>query len=208
MLSLDLLNKVAKRLDFHSTATIFLDFFEKDQTSLNITRLHSTHSTRWPNGSIFSSNFCRVKNRVKIESFAQGLRLRVRRTLERFCMQPFRLGSYRVLFTLCLGNALCRTVLFKAFMHEQFQTTASLSFHQEHRKFLKDFPTIHLFFEGLHTIFFESRFTSYRQLSPVEFPLASFLSVPDGNGSGSLHENFLVRFRAGATFLVYQFWYR
>ena len=40
-------------------------FFDKDQTSLNITRLHSTHSTRWPNGSIFSSIFCRVKNRVK-----------------------------------------------------------------------------------------------------------------------------------------------
>ena len=65
MLSLDLLDKVAKRLDFHSTAIIFLDFFDKDQTSLNITRLHSTHSTRWPNGSIFSSIFCRVKNRVK-----------------------------------------------------------------------------------------------------------------------------------------------
>ena len=65
MLSLDLLDKVAKRLDFHSTAIIFLDFFDKDQTSLNITRLHSTHSTRWPNGSIFSSIFCRVKNRVE-----------------------------------------------------------------------------------------------------------------------------------------------
>ena len=65
MLSLYLLDKVAKRLDFHSIAIIFLDFFDKDQTSLNITRLHSTHSTRWPNGSIFSSIFCRVKNRVK-----------------------------------------------------------------------------------------------------------------------------------------------
>ena len=65
MLSLDLLDKVAKRLDFHSTAIIFLDFFDKDQTSLNITRLHSTHSTRWPNGSIFSSIFCRGKNRVR-----------------------------------------------------------------------------------------------------------------------------------------------
>ena len=65
MLSLDLLDKVAKRLDFHSTASILLDFFDKDQISLNITRLHSTHSTRWPNGSIFSSIFCRVKNRVK-----------------------------------------------------------------------------------------------------------------------------------------------
>ena len=65
MLSLDFLDKVAKRLDFHSTAIIFLDFFDKDETSLNITRLHSTHSTSWPNGSIFSSIFCRVNNRVK-----------------------------------------------------------------------------------------------------------------------------------------------
>ena len=72
MLSLDLLDKVAKRLDFHSTAIIFLDFFDKDQTSLNITRLHSTHSTRWPNGSICSSIFCRVKSRVKNRVVLQG----------------------------------------------------------------------------------------------------------------------------------------
>ena len=65
MLSLDLLDKVSKRLDFHSTTILLLDFFDKDQTSLNITRLHSTHSSRWPNGSIFSSIFCRVKIRVK-----------------------------------------------------------------------------------------------------------------------------------------------
>ena len=52
-----LLVKVAKRLDFHSTTIILLDFFDKDQTSLNITRLYSTHSTRWPNGSIFASIF-------------------------------------------------------------------------------------------------------------------------------------------------------
>ena len=42
MLSLDLLDKVAKRLDCHSTTILLLDFFDKDQTSLNITRLHST----------------------------------------------------------------------------------------------------------------------------------------------------------------------
>ena len=65
MLSLDLLDKVAKRLDFHSTTILLLDFFDKDQTSLNITRLYSTPSTRWPNGSIFFHVFCRVKNRVK-----------------------------------------------------------------------------------------------------------------------------------------------
>ena len=58
MLSLDLLDKEAKRLDLHSTTILLLDFFDKDQTSLNITRLHSIHSTRWPNGSIFSSIFC------------------------------------------------------------------------------------------------------------------------------------------------------
>ena len=64
MLSLDLLDKVATRLDFHSTTILLLNFFDEDQTSLNITRLHSTHSTRWLNGSIFSSIFCQVKNRV------------------------------------------------------------------------------------------------------------------------------------------------
>ena len=32
-------------------------------------------------------------------------------------------------------------------------------------------------------MFLESKFSSYRQLSSVEFPLASFLSVPDENGS-------------------------
>ena len=37
-LSLDILDKVAKRVDFHSTTILSLDFFDKDQTSLN----HST----------------------------------------------------------------------------------------------------------------------------------------------------------------------
>ena len=36
MLSLDLLDKVAKRLDFRSTTILLLDLFDKDQTSLNI----------------------------------------------------------------------------------------------------------------------------------------------------------------------------
>ena len=51
MLSLDFLDKLAKRVDFHSTTIILLDLFGKDQTPLNITRLHSTrlaHSLRWP----------------------------------------------------------------------------------------------------------------------------------------------------------------
>ena len=46
MLSLDLLDKVAKRLDFHSTTILLLNFFDKDQTSLKITPLHSTHSAQ------------------------------------------------------------------------------------------------------------------------------------------------------------------
>ena len=49
---------------------------------------------------------------------------------------------------------------------------------------------------------FTSKFFSYHQRSSVEFRLALFLSVPDENGSGSLHENLLVRFRAEPTFLV------
>ena len=95
---------------------------------------------------------------------------------------------------------MCRTVPFKAFAHEQFQTTASLTFIRNMKNSSKNFPTMHLFFEALHRMFFESKFSSYIQLSPFEFPLASFLSVPDENGSGSLRENFLVRFRAGPTF--------
>ena len=57
MLSLNFLDKVAKRVDFYSTTILLLDFFDKDRTSLNITRLYSTHSTRWPSGSIFPSIF-------------------------------------------------------------------------------------------------------------------------------------------------------
>ena len=49
---------------------------------------------------------------------------------------------------------------------------------------------------------FSSRANSvkYRQLSSVKFPLASFLRVPEENGSGCLQENFLIRFHAGPTF--------
>ena len=32
-------------------------------------------------------------------------------------------------------------------------------------------------------MFFESKFSSYRQLSSVKFPLASFLSITEENGS-------------------------
>ena len=95
---------------------------------------------------------------------------------------------------------MCRTVPFKAFTHEQFQMTASLSIYQEQEKFLKKFSHHTVVFRSLNKMFFESKFSSYSQLSSVEFPLASFVSVPDENSSGSLHENFLVRFRAGPTF--------
>ena len=44
---------------------------------------------------------------------------------------------------------------------------------------------MHLFFEAVHKVLYESKFSSSHQLSSVEFPLASFLSVPDENGSGS-----------------------
>ena len=43
MLLLDFLDKVAKRLDFHSTTVPLLHFYDKDQTSLSITRLHSAN---------------------------------------------------------------------------------------------------------------------------------------------------------------------
>ena len=71
MLSLD---KVAKRFDFHSTAPFSLDCFDEDQTSLDITRRHSTRSTRWPNDSIFYSISRRVENRVKNRVVWSGLK--------------------------------------------------------------------------------------------------------------------------------------
>ena len=72
MFSLDFLNKVTERVDFLSTTVLVLDFFDKDQTSLDITRLSSTHSTRYPNGSIFPSIFFRVENRVENRVFWPG----------------------------------------------------------------------------------------------------------------------------------------
>ena len=42
MFSLEFFDKVAKRLDFHSTTMLLLYFFDSDQTSLDINRLHST----------------------------------------------------------------------------------------------------------------------------------------------------------------------
>ena len=47
------------------------------------------------------------------------------------------------------------------------------------KDYRKSFPTTHMFFEALPKIFFASKFFSYRRLSSVEFPLSSFLSVPD-----------------------------
>ena len=67
LLSLEFLGKVAKRLDVHWTTVLLLAFFDKDQASLNITRLHSTH-----NKVAKQLDFClilrRVKNQVKKSS--------------------------------------------------------------------------------------------------------------------------------------------
>ena len=78
-------------------------------------------------------------------------------------------------------------------------TNDSKKFHTPAKNHPPQYPVLKMT-TLLHKISFESKFSRYRQLSPVEFPLASFLTVPDENGSGSLHENFLVRFRAGPTF--------
>ena len=78
-LSLDFLEKVAKRFDFHSITILLLDIFDKDQTMLNITRLHLTHSTRWPNHLIFPSTFCRVKIQVKNRDVVSGPNTSIRK---------------------------------------------------------------------------------------------------------------------------------
>ena len=66
MLSLDFLDKVAKQVDFHSTTILLLGFIltkiKLHSTSLNFSLLYSNHSTRWPNGLMFSSNFCGIKH--------------------------------------------------------------------------------------------------------------------------------------------------
>ena len=140
------------------------------------------------------------------------LRVHLHGTLERLFMEPFREGTDRLPVYTMTWNRSVQNRSFqmhsRSFTHEQFQTTASLSIHQEHVKFLKKFPHHTFVFRSLNKTFFESKFSSYRQLSSDEFPLSSFLSVPDGNGSGSLHENVLVWFRAGRTFYVDQLWYR
>ena len=69
----DSLDKVAKRFDFHSTTPFSLDFFDRDQTSLNIIRRRSTRSTRWPNESIFHSILFGNIAMVQIHIFYGGL---------------------------------------------------------------------------------------------------------------------------------------
>ena len=58
-------------------------------------------------------------------------------TVEHLCMELFRIGTDRPSVSRCLGTVLCRTVLINLFTHEQFQSTAFLSIHQEQKKFLK-----------------------------------------------------------------------
>ena len=60
MLSFNFLNKVAKGLDFYSTTVLLLDFFDKDQTSLNISQLNKVAK-----GLDFSVEFLLSKSRVK-----------------------------------------------------------------------------------------------------------------------------------------------
>ena len=105
-------------------------------------------------------------------------------------MEPFRVGTDMLPFYMMSWNLLFRTVPFHAFTHEQFQTTASLSIHQAQENSWKSFPNLHMFYEALPKVLFPSKFFSYRQVSSVEFLLASFLGIPDENGSGCLRENF------------------
>ena len=61
----DFLEKVAKLVDFHSTTNTLLDFFDKDQTSLNIYLTQLDSLSKVAKRLDFSLDFCRVKNRVK-----------------------------------------------------------------------------------------------------------------------------------------------
>ena len=74
---------------------------------------------------------------ISLKRLYMTLRLHLHGTSERFCMEPSALVRIGFPFTRSLGTVLCRTVSFKAFAHEQFKTTASLSIYQEHEKFLK-----------------------------------------------------------------------
>jgi len=120
-------------------------------------------------------------------------------TLELFCMEPLRIGTYRLPFSTMFGTFLCRTLPVHVFTHGLFQKTVSLSIHQERENSWKSFPTIHLFFETLLKTFFTSKSLSYRQLLSIEFPLVSFPSVPGENRFGCLQESFLFRFHVGPT---------
>jgi len=81
-------------------------------------------------GNVLSSkgiSFYSVGTLVSLKKF----RFHLHGTLKRFCMQSFFVGTDWLPFTRCLGTVLCRTVLFHVFSHQQFQTKASLSIHQE-----------------------------------------------------------------------------
>ena len=59
-------------------------------------------------------------------------------------MESFRVGTDRLSVYTMSWNRPVQNRSFKAFTYEQFQTTASLSIHQEHEKFLKKFSQ-HIF---------------------------------------------------------------
>ena len=87
----------------------------------------------------FTSNFKNVILKLIKLFLRYWLWLLLHGTLERICMETFRVGTDRLPFTRSLGTVLCRTVTFNVFMHEQFQATGSLSINQEQEKFLKMF---------------------------------------------------------------------
>ena len=105
-------------------------------------------------------------------------------------MEAFRVGTERLpVYTMSWSRSV-QNYSFPC-SHERAVPNDSLSpFIRNKKHSVKSFPTTHMLFETLPKIFFKSKFFGYRQLSSVDFPLASFLSVPDENGSGCSHENF------------------
>ena len=107
-------------------------------------------------------------------------------------MEPFHVGTE---MASCLYDALepfCAKPFLSKHSHMSSSKRQPLSIYQKHEKFLKNCSHHTCVFRSLKKMFFESKFSSYRLLSSVNFPLASFLCVPDENGSGNLHENLLV----------------
>ena len=65
--------------------------------------------------------------------------LRLRGTLDRFCMEPFRVGIDRLPVYTMSWNRSVQNRSFPVFTHDQFLKTVSLPIHQEQEKYLKKF---------------------------------------------------------------------